>query len=110
MKNIFVFFACIFTLLACEQTDVRHQAANVMYNRCIESGEDRQWCRCLRADLIDSKNQFTEQMANYIVQGYQHPWLSMAITGARLRCECRINPMRMAARGLPCNGIKQLKY
>ncbi len=95
---------------ACEQTDTRTQAANIIYNNCINSGADKQWCRCLRADLIDSEKAFTEEIAFYIVNGRQHPWLGPTILGARVRCECRMFPHHVAAHGLSCNGVKPIKF
>jgi len=110
LQKLFFILAMGCALVACERQDIRTQAANIVYNNCIESGEDKQWCRCLRADLIDSTKQFTEEMADYTLQGRQHPWLSTAITGARIRCKCRTNPQHMAARGLSCDGVKPIKY
>ncbi len=95
---------------ACEQTDTRTQAANIIYNNCINSGADKQWCRCLRADLIAYENSFTEEIANYTINKRQHPYLGHVLTGARLRCQCRISPHRMAAHGLTCAGVKQVKF
>lgn len=110
MKNLFILSAFVLALCACEQTDIRTQAANIIYNNCTKSGENNQWCRCLRADLIDSEKAFTEEIASYIVNGRKHPWLGPTILGARVRCECRMFPRRMATRGLSCAGVKPIKF
>lgn len=94
-------------LVACEQADIRTQAANIVYKNCIKNGEDPTWCRCLREDL---KTGFSEEVAYYAVKGQRHPWGSLEIDGARVRCQCRINPSRLAAHGLPCHGVKPLKF
>jgi len=97
-------------LAACERQDIRTQAANIVYNNCIESGEDKQWCRCLRADLIEYKNAFTEEIAYYVVNGRSHPFLGTTLLGARIRCECRIFPRNMAMRGISCAGVKEITF
>jgi len=110
MKKYLFLCICILPLCACEKTDDRTRAANIIYQACISDGQGKEWCRCLRADLIDSTKQFTEEMAYYVINGRQHPWLSTAITGARIRCECRMYPRRMAARGLSCANVKPINY
>ncbi len=110
MKKFLLLLVFLPALGACEQTDTRTQAANIIYNNCINGGEGEQWCRCLRADLIDSEKAFTEEIAHFIINGRQHPWLGQTIMGARLRCQCRISPHRMAAHGLSCAGVKQIKF
>lgn len=110
MKNLCVLLVLSFALVACERTDTRTQAANIIYNNCIENGESEQWCRCLRADLIAYENSFTEEIAHSIANGRQHPWLETVITGARLRCQCRMFPRRVEAYGLSCAGVKTIKF
>ena len=110
MNKIFILSTLFLTLTACERTDVRTQAANIIYNNCIQNGEDRQWCRCLRADLIDTTKAFTEEMADYIVNGRQHPWFSPTILGAQIRCECRMYPRHVMTYGLSCDGVKPIKF
>lgn len=110
MKDLFILSTVVLALCACEPTDTRTKAANIIYNNCIKSGESNQWCRCIRADLIDAKQAFTEEIAYYIVNGRQHPWLGMTLLGARVRCECRMFPRNVEARGLSCKAVKQIKY
>lgn len=110
MKNLCILLVLSLALVACERTDTRAQAANIIYNNCIKNGENKQWCRCLRADLIDAQKAFTEEITHYIVNGRQHPWLAMTITGARMRCECRMFPRRVEAYGLSCAGVKSVKF
>ena len=110
MKNLCILLVLSFALVACERTDTRTQAANIIYNNCIKNGESEQWCSCLRADLIDATKAFTEEIAHYTVNGRQHPWLAMTITGARMRGECRMFPRRVEAYGLPCAGVKPIKF
>lgn len=110
MKKILTLFVCVFVLDACEQTDTRTQAANIIYNQCVQSGENARWCRCLRADLIAYEEAFNQEIASYIVNGHQHPFINMAIAGARIRCECRMFPRNMEAHGLSCAGLKPIKY
>ena len=110
MKKALILLIFLPMTAACEQTDTRTQAANIIYNNCIENGENEQWCRCLRADLIDMTKAFTEEIATSLVNGRQHPWLRTAIMGARLRCQCRMLPRRVEAYGLSCAGVKPLKF
>lgn len=110
MKKNLMLLVFLPAMVACERTDTRTQAANIIYNNCIESGEGEQWCRCLRADLVDTTKAFTEEIAHYTVKGRQHPWLGTAITGARLRCQCRMFPRRVEAYGLSCAGVKPIKF
>ncbi len=110
MNKVFILSTLFLTLGACERTDVRVQAADILYNNCIKNGADIQWCRCLRADLIDATKAFTEEMAEYIVNGRQHPWLNPTLLGARIRCECRMHPRYVASYGLSCDGVNPIKF
>ena len=110
MKKFLILFACLPVLWSCEQVDTRTQAANIIYNACIKSGESTQWCRCLRADLLDAKKAVPKEIASYVVNGRQHPWLGQTILGARLRCECRIHPLKVADHGFSCASVKPIKY
>ena len=105
--KLFMTLCTCLILTACDQTDPRIQAANIVYKNCIRNGEDQTWCRCLREDL---KTGFSEEVAYYAIKGQQHPLGNMEINGARLRCQCRINPGRLAAYGLPCTGVKPLNF
>ena len=107
MKHLFFISLMSFFLFACEQSDIRTQAANTIYKHCIESGEVPMWCRCLREDL---KTGLSEEAAQYIIKGKISQLEQMEISGARLRCQCRINPSRLAAYGLSCNGVKALDF
>lgn len=110
MKNISILLALLSVLTACEVTDTRTRAANIIYNNCIQSGESTDWCRCIRADLIDSEKAFTQEMANFTLKGYQHPWLAVTLTGARIRCDCRMFPQRVVTHGLSCTGVKPITF
>lgn len=110
MQKLYFILFTTFILTACEQQDIQIQAANVIYNNCIENGEAKQWCRCLRADLVDAKKAFTEEMAHYVVNGRDHPFLGTTLLGARIRCECRMFPKNMAMRGLSCAGVKPIIF
>ena len=65
------------------------------------------WCRCLQADLVDSTKQFTEQDAKGVLQGILP---ELAMLGARMRCECRLNPSKPAQYGVSCSNVKQIKF
>ncbi len=107
MKRLLFILPISLFLFACEQSDIRTHAANIIYQNCIKNGENPTWCRCLQEDL---KTGFSEQSAVYITKGQMSQLSNMEISGARLRCQCRINPNRLAAYGLPCNGVKPLNF
>ena len=107
MTKILFLLPVFLLLYACDSTDPRIQAANIIYKNCVRNGEDLTWCKCLREDL---KIGFSEEVAYYVINGKQHPLGNIEINGARLRCQCRINPGRLAAYGLPCTGVKPLKF
>lgn len=107
MKYICLLTSISLLLIACEEIDPRIHAANFAYKVCIESGEPQIWCKCMREDL---KTGFSKEVAYNLIAGKQHPRESLEIDGARLRCGCRLTPGRFAAYGLPCTGVKTLKF
>lgn len=110
MKKLLTLIICSIAIVACEKQDACTQAIKAIYNNCIESGQHEKWCRCIRADLINSPNLFTEEMAVLLLQGREHPLLNTAFLGAKVRCECRINPQRVAKYGLSCANVKQISF
>lgn len=107
MRQILFLLLMVIPIAACEKSDVRINAANIVYNNCIATGENPQWCRCLREDL---KTGFSEDAALFVVKGYQHIYVNLEIQSARIRCGCRIQPHLFAKYGLDCSPVKPLKY
>ena len=106
MKLLLLIVPISVFLVACEQSDIRTQAANVIYNGCIRNGEAKKWCQCLKLDL---QTGFSDGVAYSVVNNRPNSLFNLELQGARLRCQCRLYPEKMAAYGLPCNNIKQLK-
>lgn len=107
MKKVLFLLSICLSLIACEQYDVRTEAANIIYANCINNGENPRWCSCLRADL---RTGFSKETASLLVKGYQHMYINLEVNAARIRCGCRMQPASFAAYGLDCSGVKKLNY
>ena len=83
-------------------------AGELAYTMCRQDGTGTTFCRCMQAEM--EQNLKNEIMAADFIQGRHTQDLQLFVMGARLRCECRVNPERVASYGLPCDDLPPLNF
>lgn len=92
MKLNYFILATIFTITGCEKhDDARLSLANEMQKICLAYDESEEFCRCVKADILQNTS-LTYDMAESILSGQKQPFFYQMVFGAKIRCLCRVYP------------------